>query len=126
MGLLDKTRRSYGAFSQPHAEAPLVMAFAQPIPRPFNERGIWFYAPSAPGVFGLSNSKGWIHVSETDNIRASLLHYFRGHDPKLLDFDPTGFVFEECVHEVQKYRQAQLAAEYRPKYKQRLDSGARS
>jgi len=59
------------------------MAFAEPIPRPFNERGIWVYAPSASGVFGLSNSKGWIHVGESADIRAALLNCLHGNNPKL-------------------------------------------
>lgn len=90
------------------------MAFAQPIPRPFNERGIAFYAPAASGVFGISNAFGWIHVGEAADIRAALLLCLRGHDPKLLSLGPTGFVFERCAPEARSHRQTQLRSEYRP------------
>ena len=102
------------------------MAFAQPIPRPFNERGIWFYAPAAPGVFGVSNSKGWIHVGQATDIRAALLGYLGGHDPRLLEFAPTGFVFEQCALEIRNFRRTQLTAEYHPAYVPGPDAGARA
>ncbi|MFM2125368.1 MAG: hypothetical protein RL328_1819 [Acidobacteriota bacterium] len=92
------------------------MAFTHPIPRPFNERGISFYAPSTSGVFGISNSQNWILVGETADIRATLFSYLRGNDPKLLGYGPTGFVFEQCPLEVRRQRQVQLRTEYRPAY----------
>jgi hypothetical protein len=100
------------------------MAFAQPIPRPFNERGIWVYAPAASGVFGISNSKGWIHIGESSDIRAALLQHLQGHDSNLLNYAPTGFVFELCAAEIRTRRQIQLAAEYQPAYVQSSSSGA--
>ncbi|MEI9813638.1 MAG: hypothetical protein WDO18_13760 [Acidobacteriota bacterium] len=90
------------------------MAFAQPIPRPFNERGICFYAPSEAGVYGISNSKGWIHVGEALDIRDALLGCLSGQEPQLLECEPAGFVFEPCGSEIRSNRCLQLIAEYNP------------
>jgi hypothetical protein len=90
------------------------MAFSQPIPRPFSERGIWVYAPATPGVFGISNSRGWIHVGSANNIREALLECLRGREARLLESAPTGFVFEPCVPEIHASRRLQLVAEYDP------------
>ena len=101
------------------------MPFAQAVPRPFHERGIWSFAPAAPGVFGLSNAKGWIHVAETGDIRSALLDCLNGQDTGLLAHAPTGFVFEQCSVEVRKQRRLQLTMEYRPSHTPAADSGAR-
>ena len=90
------------------------MAFSQPIPRPFSEHGIWVYAPAGPGVFGISNSREWIHVGQASNIRDALLACLKTPQGALLDYLPTGFVYEQCVPEVHANRRLQLIAEYRP------------
>jgi hypothetical protein len=90
------------------------MAFSQPIPRPFSERGIFIYAPAAPGIFGISNSRSWIHVASASNIREALLKCLRLPDTRLSNCAPTGFVFEACAPEIQANRRHQLIAEYDP------------
>jgi hypothetical protein len=90
------------------------VAFARPIPRPFNEPGIRCYAPVASGVYGISNAQKWIHVGEASNIQAALLACLSSRDPKLLQFGPSGFVFEECGHGTRVDRRLRLIAEYDP------------
>ena len=90
------------------------MAFSQPIPRPFSEHGISVYAPPTPGVFGISNSRSWIHVDLADNIREALLNCLRSGDRTLMDCHPTGFVFENCSADLQSARRLQLIVEYDP------------
>lgn len=90
------------------------MAFSQPIPRPFSERGILIYAPTVPGVFGISNSRAWILVGVAGNIREALLKCLRLPDAKFSNYTGTGFVFEACAPEVQANRRLQLIAEYDP------------
>jgi hypothetical protein len=90
------------------------MAFAQPIPRPFNERGIWNYAPAESGVFGITNSREWVYVGASADIRATLLQLENGGDAQLSGALATGFVFEACDSELRNGRQEQLQAEYNP------------
>ena len=49
------------------------MPFAQGFPRQLIGSAIMTYAPSAPGIYGISNSREWIFVGETDDIRACVL-----------------------------------------------------
>lgn len=100
------------------------MAFSYPIPRPFNEHGIWVHAPAVPGMFGVSNSRGWIRVGRATNIREALLDCLRDREPAFLDCGPTGFVFEPCATEIQVNRGVQLIAEYHPTCQPQIHFGA--
>lgn len=90
------------------------MAFSQPIPRPFNERGIWNYAPAASGVFGITNSREWVYVGAAEDIRATLLKLESGADSQVSGSLATGFVFEACNSELRTDRMEQLRSEYNP------------
>ena len=53
------------------------MPFNQLIPRRFTLDAINMYAPVTSGVYGLSNSREWIYIGETDNIQGSLLAHLK-------------------------------------------------
>jgi excinuclease UvrABC nuclease subunit len=72
-------------------------------------------APTSSGVYGLSNSRGWIYIGETDNIRARLLSHLQGNDPAMRDAQPTGFSFELCHSQNRQARQSQLIDELHPR-----------
>jgi hypothetical protein len=72
------------------------------------------YAPVTSGVYGISNSREWIYIGETDNIQGSLLAHLRDHRTTLMKREPTGFVFEICDQSIRSSRQGQLVGEYVP------------
>ena len=53
------------------------MPFDQLIPRPFSSMGVDMYAPTAYGIYGISNAREWIYIGETDDIQATLLSYLQ-------------------------------------------------
>ncbi len=90
------------------------MPFEQIFPRSFTESSIRDHAPTASGVYGISNALEWIYIGETDNIRESLLGHLRKPHNPLLPKHPTGFVFEVCDSAKRPARQDRLVLEYEP------------
>ena len=90
------------------------MPFEQFFPRSFNVASIRANAPAAPGVYGISNSRAWIYIGETDNIQASLFNYLQDAGSAPNGSRPTGFVFEVCDSAARLARQDRLVLEYAP------------
>ena len=91
------------------------MPFNQHVPRPFTSQMITMYAPAASGVYGVSNSREWIYIGETADIQGSLLAHVQGTNASLMQYQPTGFVFELCADGSRPDRQDRLVREYGPK-----------
>ena len=53
------------------------MPFEQLTPRTFTTGGVQMYAPSAAGVYGISNAREWVYIGQTDNIQGALLAHLR-------------------------------------------------
>ncbi len=96
------------------------MAFERPIPHPFTANGVQRYAPTAPGVYGMSNARQWIYIGQSENIQGALLEHLRVLDTAVLKWEPTGFVFEACSGEHRQTRQNSLILEYTPICNRRL------
>lgn len=88
------------------------MPFDQVTPRPFKPMAVQMYAPSASGVYGISNSREWIYIGETENIKGALLAHLG--DAPTMKLEPTGFVFEVCEGARRPARQDRLVLEYEP------------
>lgn len=90
------------------------MPFAEPLPRGFSVRSIYSHAPAAPGIFGISNSRQWILIGQTEDIQRSLLSHFSEQNGAVQAMSPTGFNFELCDVPLQPSRQDRLVMEYEP------------
>jgi hypothetical protein len=90
------------------------MPFEQLTPRRFTSGSIQTYAPSASGVYGISNAQEWIYIGETDNIQSALLDHLQYLYTSLMKRQPTGFVFEVCDGAHRSARQDRLVLEYEP------------
>jgi hypothetical protein len=90
------------------------MPFDQPTPRPLRQVTINDFAPTASGVYGLSNAREWIYIGETDNIQGALMDHLRDSDEPAMRMHPTGFVFEVCDRARRPARQDRLVLEYEP------------
>lgn len=90
------------------------MPFEQIIPRPFNAGGVQSYAPATSGVYGISNSREWIYIGETADIRGALFGHLQDSRASLMQRGPTGFVYEVCDAERRSGRQTRLVTEYGP------------
>jgi hypothetical protein len=90
------------------------MPFDQPVPRPFTAVAIRAFAPSASGVFGISNAREWIYIGVTENIQGALLAELQDLDTSRRRREPTGFVFEVCEQPSCTARQDRLVLEYEP------------
>ncbi len=71
-------------------------------------------APAASGVFGISSSREWIYIGETDDLRRQLLEHLFEANTFLKARVPTGFTFEICAPESRVARQSALVRELRP------------
>ena len=69
-------------------------------------------APSAPGVYGLSNAREWVFIGSAENVRAALFDCLSG--PALRSHGVTGFTFELCNPEARDERERRLILEMRP------------
>ena len=83
-------------------------------PHRFSVASIRTYAPSAPGVYGLSNAMEWIYIGAADDIQGALLSYFDPPERQLMRFEPSGFVFEVCSAQDHGSRVRRLVTEYSP------------
>lgn len=90
------------------------MPFDQHVPRPFTSHAVRMFAPSASGVYGISNARQWIYIGETDDIQGALLAQLAGLHTALMKLKPTGFVFEVCERAHRPARQDRLVLEYEP------------
>jgi len=90
------------------------MPFEQATPRSFTPVSVRANAPTASGIYGISNAREWIFIGESDDIQASLLHDLQKADSALLKRLPTGFVFELCDVGKRRTRQDRLILEYEP------------
>jgi hypothetical protein len=90
------------------------MPFNPFIPRPLVRSAIETCAPRAPGVYGISNSREWIFIGETDDIRATLLKHMQQPETPEMKKKPTGFVFEVCDRQTRSARKDHLVLEYEP------------
>ena len=90
------------------------MPFDKFFPRQLIGPSIMTYAPSASGVYGISNSREWIFVGEADDIRAALLKHLQEPDTPQMRRLPTGFVFEICERVSRSARLDRLVLEYEP------------
>ena len=70
-------------------------------------------APEASGVFGISNSRRWLYIAETENIRASLMGYLADNAANSRDA-PAGFSFELSPASSRTARRDRLIAEFAP------------
>jgi hypothetical protein len=96
------------------------MPFEKFTPRSFTPISVRANAPTASGIYGISNAQEWLYIGETDNIQASLLHDMQQGGPTLLKKVPTGFVFELCAPGERRARQDRLILEYEPVCNRRL------
>jgi hypothetical protein len=96
------------------------MPFEQFTPRSFTAVSVRANAPTAPGIYGISNAREWLFIGETNNIQASLLHHLQQSESALLKRFPTGFVFELCDAADGPARQDRLIMEYEPVCNRRL------
>ncbi len=90
------------------------MPFEQPFPRSFTTSSVREHAPRRSGVFGISNSREWIYIGESDDIQETLLGLLLDPQAPLLRRRPTGFVFEVCDRNQRPARQDRLVHEYEP------------
>jgi hypothetical protein len=71
-------------------------------------------APASPGVYGLSNSREWIYIGATDNIKARLQEHLVGTNTLVSARGPTGFFFELCALNECAALQSRLIHEFEP------------
>ena len=71
-------------------------------------------APACSGVYGLSNSRGWVYVGIADDIQAALLGHLSEPDSTSNSNEATGFTFEPCEASRRTERQNRLITELRP------------
>jgi hypothetical protein len=95
------------------------MPFDQFVPRPLTATSVNAYAPTTSGVYGISNSREWIYIGETDNIRGALLAAMQELETSLMRLQPVGFIFELCDRAGRPTRQDRLVLEYEPTYNRR-------
>lgn len=101
------------------------MPFENPVPRALTRQSIQGIAPGVPGIFGLSNSRQWVFIGPSDNIRDDLARLLDDPNSPPMAHSPTGFVFEACRPERQRERCERLIAEYSPVCNSVRTSGSR-
>jgi sugar (pentulose or hexulose) kinase len=90
------------------------MPFEQGAPSSFTAISIQNNAPDSSGVYGLSNSREWIFVGESSNIRAALLEHLRDSKSASDIRKPTGFSYENSPAAKRIARKNQLVRELTP------------
>ena len=81
--------------------------------RSFTAASVQKNAPSASGVYGLSNAREWIYVAETDDIQAALQKHLHDQGPITMHA-PSGFTFELSEAGQRVGRRDQLVDELHP------------
>jgi hypothetical protein len=71
-------------------------------------------APTASGVYGLSDARQWIYVGETADIQAELLRHFQNPHSFLREHPPSGFTYELSTAGQRIDRQNRLILELEP------------
>jgi len=94
--------------------------FEQIIPRPLNSSAVRTYAPSASGVYGISNASEWIFIGESDDIQGALLAHAQEVQTAVIKRQATGFVFEVCDRLGRSARQDRLVLEHEPTRNRRM------
>lgn len=89
------------------------MPFENCFGRVFTAVTIQREAPEASGVYGISNSRRWLYIAETENIRASLMGYLAESAANSQD-PPAGFSFELSPSYNRAARRDRLIAELAP------------
>lgn len=89
------------------------MPFENCFGRVFSAVTIEREAPEASGIYGISNSRRWLYIAETENIRASLMGYLADCVANSQDA-PTGFSFELSPPYSRTARRDRLIAELAP------------
>jgi excinuclease UvrABC nuclease subunit len=95
-------------------EGAAILAFEFTLPHAFSNVSIRTHAPSAPGVYGVSNARQWIYIGETDDIRERLLEHLTETSTRIRRYIPTGFTFEVCHSHNKAERHRRLVAQYSP------------
>ena len=88
------------------------MPFENCFGRVFTAVTIQREAPEASGVYGISNSRRWLYIAETENIRASLMGYLA--ESANSQDSPAGFSFELSPAHSRTARRDRLIAEFAP------------
>jgi hypothetical protein len=89
------------------------MPFENCFGRVFTAGTIEREAPEASGVYGISNSRRWLYIDETENIRASLMEYLADSAANS-QHQPAGFSFELSPAYNRTARRDRLIAELTP------------
>jgi hypothetical protein len=89
------------------------MPFENCFGRVFTAVTIQREAPEASGVFGISNSRRWLYIADSENIRASLMGYLADSPANSQD-PPAGFSFELSPAYSRTARRDRLIAELTP------------
>ncbi len=71
-------------------------------------------APEVSGVYGISNSRDWLFIGESSNIRAALMDHLLERGTPLATRRPTGFQCEIASPSDRMDRLTTLTRELRP------------
>ena len=82
--------------------------------RAFTWHSVKTNAPTASGVYGLSNSDRWIYVGESDDIQGELLKHLANPSSSADGTKPSGFTFELSGSVDRVSRQNALVLELAP------------
>jgi hypothetical protein len=102
-----------------------IMPFEYTVPHAFSMVSVRAHAPSAPGVYGISNAREWIYIGETDNIQAQLLDHLSASGTAIKAHAPTGFSYEICEYHARSGRHDRLVVQYDPVCNRELRFGVR-
>ncbi len=87
---------------------------------PYTRQGILDHAPSAPGVYVISNGSSIIYVGESRDVQARLLAHVSGDNVCITMFTPTAWAYElVAAEEGRAARQVELIRELSPACNQR-------
>ena len=82
--------------------------------RAFTWHSVKTNAPTASGVYGLSNAVRWIYVGESDDIQGELLKHLANPTSSDEATKPSGFTFELSSSGDRVSRQSELVLELAP------------
>ena len=90
------------------------MSFQGSFPRTFSNASIRSHAPSAAGVYGISNGREWILIAAAENMQRELLEHSLEENTPLKKHRPTGFSYEVCDISACHGRVDALVKQYEP------------